>query len=219
MTTVPVPGYGPCRLDVEGNFAHYVDRLVLGSHNYARTKTWDPEGVVSTIPAIATTLLGVLAGYLLKLRRPFFQRALSLLAAGILLVSAGSVFNNWMPINKKLWSVSFCLFMAGLDFIVYAALAWLIDGLGWRKAVKPLAILGMNAIAVYLLSELTAEVLSAIRWSSAAGPVSLQKYLYRTMFTPLGSPPVASLYYSLAFTAAMYLAAYGMYRRGWFFRI
>src|ERR1022692_3291703 len=61
MTLIPVPGYGPGRLDVEGNFAHYIDRLVLGAHNYANTRTWDPEGVVSTLPAIATALFGVLA--------------------------------------------------------------------------------------------------------------------------------------------------------------
>src|ERR1039457_2926364 len=69
MTLIPVPGYGPGRLDVEGNFAHYIDRLVLGAHNYANTRTWDPEGVVSTLPAIATALFGVLAGQILRLRR------------------------------------------------------------------------------------------------------------------------------------------------------
>src|SRR5204862_340761 len=65
MTLIPVPGYGPGRLDVEGNFAHYVDRLVLGRHNYGSTKTWDPEGLVSTLPAIATSLFGLLAGQIL----------------------------------------------------------------------------------------------------------------------------------------------------------
>ena len=74
MTLIPVPGYGPGRLDVEGNFAHYIDRLVLGTHNYAHTKTWDPEGVVSTLPAIATALFGVLAGQILRLRRTLAER-------------------------------------------------------------------------------------------------------------------------------------------------
>src|SRR5437762_3090997 len=69
MTLVPVPGYGPGNLSVEGNLAHYVDRIVLGSHNYAATKTWDPEGVVSTLPSIATALFGILCGHILRLRR------------------------------------------------------------------------------------------------------------------------------------------------------
>lgn len=219
MTFVPVPGYGPGRQDVEGNFAHYVDRLVLGSHNYASTRTWDPEGVVSTLPSIATTLFGVLAGGLLQFRRSLRQRVAWLFGVGVLLLAAGSICGLWMPINKKIWSDSFSLFMAGLDFMVFAALAWLIDGLGWHKPVRPLVILGMNAIAIYLVSEFAAETLSAIRWHSPTGPVSLQGYLYSHWFAPLGSPPNASLLYSLAFTAAMYLVAWAMYRRGWFLRV
>src|SRR6185295_16477936 len=82
MTLVPVPGYGSGRLDVEGNFAHYVDRLVLGRHNYAHTRTWDPEGIVSTLPAVATALLGVLAGQILRLRRTFEERLVWLFFAG-----------------------------------------------------------------------------------------------------------------------------------------
>jgi predicted acyltransferase len=219
MTLIPVPGYGPGRLDVDGNFAHYVDHLVLGSHNYRHTGTWDPEGVVGTIPSIATALFGVLAGHVLLLRRSLGRRCQWLLVAGALLLAAGWICSFWMPINKKLWTDSFCLFMAGMDFMVFAVFAWLIDGLGWRKPVKPLVILGMNAIAIYLASEFAAEILSVIRWNSAAGPVSLQKYLYYTLFVPLGSPQNASLLYSLAFTAAMFLVAYGMYRRGWFVRV
>jgi predicted acyltransferase len=77
----------------------------------------------------------------------------------------------------------------------------------------------MNAIAVYLVSEFAAEALDTIRWNSAAGPVSLQRYLYRTLFVPLASPANASLLYSLAFSAAMFLVAYGLYRKGWFLRV
>ena len=134
MTLVPVPGYGPGRLDVEGNFAHYVDRLALGPHNYQSTKTWDPEGLVSTLPAIATALFGVLAGHLLRLRRTLAERTTWLFVAGSLLTVAGLICTAWLPINKKLWTDSFSLFMAGLDFTVFAIFAWLIDGQGWRKA-------------------------------------------------------------------------------------
>ena len=203
MTFAPVPGYGAGRLDVEGNFAHYVDHVVLGSHNYRPTRDWDPEGMVSTLPAIATTLLGVLAGYILRSRR-------KLALAGCALLAAGLIWSYWMPINKKIWTDSFCLFMAGLDFVVYAAFAWLVDELGWRTPVKPFTILGMNAITIYMISEFAAEALSAL---------GLQRPIYHTVFVPLASPANASLLYSLAFTGVMYVIAYLMYRRRWFIKV
>lgn len=219
MLLIPVPGYGAGRLDVEGNFAHYVDRLVLGTHNYANTKTWDPEGLVSTLPAIATTLLGVLAGQILRLRRALAERTTWLFVTGSLLLAGGLILTAWLPINKKLWTDSFSLFMAGLDFIVFAIFAWLIDGCGWHKPAKPLVIFGMNAIALYMISEGVAEFLDAVHVDAAGGPISLQAYIYRGWFVPLGSPANASLLYSLSFVAVVYAAAYFLYRRGWFLRV
>ncbi len=219
MTLVPVPGYGPGRLDVEGNFAHYVDHLVLGRHNYAPTKDWDPEGLVSTLPAIGTTLLGLLAGRLLALRRSLRERLTSLMFLGVVLLAAGLVLNLWMPINKKLWTDSFCLFMAGLDCVVYTVFAQLVDSFGWGRLAKPFVILGMNAITIYMVSEFVSAVLDWIRWQTAGGSLSLQAYLYRTVFVPLASPANASLLYSVTFTGAMYGLAYVMYRRGWLLRV
>jgi predicted acyltransferase len=210
MTLIPVPGFGPGRLDVEGNFAHYVDQLVLGRHNYANTKTWDPEGIVSTLPAIATALFGVLAGHLLRLRRDLAERTTWMFVAGSFLLLAGLISNAWLPINKKLWTDSFCLFMAGLDFTVFAIFLWIIDRQGWRRPVQPLVIFGMNSIAIYMASEGFAELLDG---------ASLQQPIYRTVFVPLASPANASLMYSLAFVAAMYVVAYFLYRRGWFLRV
>jgi predicted acyltransferase len=215
MTLVPVPGYGAGRLDVEGNFAHYVDRLVLGRHNYAATKDWDPEGLVSTLPAIATALFGVLAGWMLRLRRSLAERTRWMLLAGAVLLLAGYVANQWMPINKKLWTDSFCLFMAGLDFVVFALFLWLVDIRAWRKPVQPMVVFGMNAIAIYLASEFTAEILDYGHFRS----LSLQQYIYRNFFAALASPANASLLYSLAFTGAMYGIAWALYRRRWFLKI
>lgn len=219
MTLIPVPGYGPGRLDVAGNFAHYIDQLVLGTHNYAHTRTWDPEGIVSTLPAIATALFGILAGQILRLRRPLAERTTWLFVTGSLLLLLGLICSAWLPINKKLWTDSFALFMAGLDFLVFAIFAWFIDGLGWRKPARPMVIFGMNAIALYMISEGLAELLDAVRVNGAGGKISLQAYIYRAWFAPLASPPNASLLYSLAFVAVVYAAAYGLYRRGWFLRV
>jgi predicted acyltransferase len=200
---------------VEGNFAHYVDRLVLGTHNYAHTRTWDPEGVISTLPAIATALFGVLAGQILRLRRELPERLVRLFVTGNLLLAAGLICTAWLPINKKLWTDSFSLFMAGLDFIVFAIFAWFIDEQGWRKPARPFVIFGMNAIALYMVSEGLAEFLDAVR----VGPLTLQQSIYRGWFVPLASPANASLFYSLSFVAVIYLVAYFLYRRGWFLRV
>ncbi len=210
MKLVPVPGYGAGRLDVEGNLAHYVDRVVLGSHNYLHTKTWDPEGIISTLPAIATALLGIMAGHILNLKRTLAERTTWLFLAGNLLITFGLICNTWMPINKKLWSVSFTLFMAGLDFVIFAMFLWFVDGLGLQRWIKPLAIMGLNAIAVYMASELVAEALDA---------TNLHEWLYNHLFAWYASPVNASLLFAIAYTLLMYLVAYGMYRRGWFLRV
>ena len=208
MTLAPVPGFDRGRLDVEGNFAHYVDRLVLGTHNYAHTHDWDPEGIVSTLPAIATALFGLLAGRVLQLQRSLTERTTWMFMTGAMLVAAAWALSFWMPINKKLWTDTFCLFMAGLDFTACAVFVWVIDGLGWKRPFQPAVILGTNAIAIYLASEFGAELIEGV-----------QQRIYRTVFVPLASPANASLLYSLAFTAVMYLIAYVMYRRRWFIRV
>jgi predicted acyltransferase len=218
MALVPVPGYGPGRLDVEGNLAHYIDRVVLGHHNYADTHTWDPEGLLSTIPAIATCLLGILAGRILRLPRTLAERTTWLFAIGNLLIFAGLICNVWLPINKKLWTSSFSIFMAGLDFVVFAMFLWGIDGLGWKRPAKPLAILGMNAIAVYMASELLDQVFNAVHWTAPGRTISLRTWLYAVPFAPLATPMTASLLYAIAYTLLMYALAYGLYRRGWFLR-
>ncbi len=215
MALAPVPGYGAGNLDVERNFAHYVDRVVLGAHNYRQTKTWDPEGFVSTLPAIATALFGILAGHVLRLKRDLAERTTWLFVAGNLLLALGQICDQWLPINKKLWTSSFSLFMAGLDFVMSAIFLWIVDGLGHKRFVKPFVILGMNAIAVYMASELLDVTLESIH----AGPVTLRVWLYQTLFAPLAAPINASLLYAIAYTLLMFLIAYGLYRRGWFLRV
>jgi len=219
MAFFPVPGYGAGRLDVEGNFAHYIDRIVLGSHNYIWTKTWDPEGIVSTLPAIATCLLGVIAGHMLADKRSIGERAVRMVAVGAVLVAAGLICNTWLPINKKLWTDSFTLFMAGLDFILFAGFLWLVDGRGWRRAVKPLVIMGSNAIVIYLASEFLDEALSWIRWTSDGATVTLRGWIFEHIFAGLGGPYNASLIYAITYVLVLYLCAWFLYRRGWFVKV
>lgn len=219
MKLIPVPGFGAGRLDVAGNLAHYVDRVVLGRHNYGPTQTWDPEGIVSTLPAIATTLLGIMAGHILRAGRGIAERCTWLFFTGNLLLAAGLLCDLWLPINKKLWTTSFALFMAGLDSILFAMFLWLIDGRGRKRLAQPLVVIGMNAIAVYCASEFLNEALGAIHWRSAGRVVSLYSWLNEHAFGWVGSPYNASLLFALSYTLLMYLLALGMYRRGWFWRV
>lgn len=210
MGLAPVPGYGAGHLDVENNFAHYVDRIVLGSHNYHWTKTWDPEGIISTLPAIGTTILGMIAGHILAAREALYERTTKLFATGTLLLVAGLICDTWLPINKKLWTVSFSLFMAGIDYLALALLIWIIDARGWRRPFQPFVIFGMNAIAIYLAAEYLDTLLHAMHW---------QHPIFATVFAPLASPANASLLYSLMYVLVMYAVAYVMYRKNWFLRV
>jgi predicted acyltransferase len=208
MTLAPVPGYGAGRLDLDGNFAHYVDHIVLGSHNYSGN-TWDPEGIVSTLPAIATALLGIMAGHIVRLKRTLSERVVWLFLTGNILIALGLMCDNWLPINKKLWTDSFTIFMGGLDFVLLASFLWIIDHLSYQRFVKPFVIMGMNAITIYMISEFGAEILDM---------TDLHGRIYE-FFLTMASPMNASLLYSVAFMLTMYAIGYVMYRRGWFLRI
>jgi predicted acyltransferase len=210
MTLVPAPGYGAGDLAVGHNIANYVDRIVLGAHNYKHTKDWDPEGLISTLPSIATALLGVMAGHILKLKRDLSERTTWLYLVGSILIALGLICDIWLPINKKLWTSSFSLFMAGVDFVIFAGFVWLIDGKGYQRYARPLVIMGMNAIVVYLASEFVEEALSLTR---------IHAWIYQSIFAPLASPRNASLAYSVCYVLLMYAIAYGMYKKRWFLKV
>jgi predicted acyltransferase len=210
MRFVPVPGYGAGRLDVDGNLAHYVDRVVLGAHNYASTKTWDPEGIVSTLPAIATMLFGVVCGHLLRVRKSLNERVAWMALVGVLLLSAGLICNVWLPINKKLWTSSFALFMAGFDFVLFAGFLWLVDGRGYKRVMSPFVVLGMNPITIYMIAELLDGLLDR---------TGLHRLIYNGVFASMASPVNASLTWALTYTGLMFVIAAVMYRRRWVVRI
>lgn len=215
MKLIPVPGFGPGNLSVEGNFAHYIDWTVLGRHNYAGTGTWDPEGIISTLPAIGTTIFGMIAGRLLALRKNINELVVWLFLVGNVLLAAGSFLAQWMPINKKLWTDSFCLFMAGMDFVIFAMFLWGLDGLKLRWKIQPLLVFGKNALAIYMVSEL----LSAVLYSVHVRGLSMHAWIFRTGFEGLGSPATSSLLYALAYLTAMYGLAWFMDRKQWIVKV
>jgi predicted acyltransferase len=224
MRYVPVPGFGvPSRdvplLDPDRNLAAWLDRKLLMGHLYEGTR--DPEGVLSTIPALSTSLLGVLTGQWLRSRRDMTQKAAGMFVAGLIGVGLGEFFNLWFPINKKLWTSSYVLLTAGLALMSLALLYWLVDGKRWRGPwTRPFVILGTNAIAAYVLAELLGVFLAAVNFRLAGSEtVSLGELIYRHWFVPLGSPPNASLFFSLALLLVCFLAMWVLYRKRIFIKI
>ena len=137
----------------------------------------------------------------------------------------------WLPINKKLWTSSDSVFMAGMAMNCFAVCYWLVDVQGWRKCARPFAIYGMNAIAVFMMAGLLGRILPTIKVATPAGKkVGLQSHLYDSLFAPfaspdtapffgfLASPKNASLMWALMYVTGLYLVAYAMYRRKWFLK-
>ena len=220
MTFVPVPGYGVGRLDVEGNLAAHIDRAVLGDHTWKHNPNWDPEGLLSTLPAIATTLLGVAAGELLRARRSWPWKLAALMASGALALSLGLLWNVSFPINKNLWTSSYALFMAGLAAIVLALCLWVIDVRGWRGWTRPFVWLGTNAIALFVLSTLATLLAIAVKLTGDDGKRrSLYGTIYRTVFHHFADERLGSLLFALAFLAIWVAVGALLYRRRIFIKV
>lgn len=204
------------------NFSSYVDNLVLngpviGTHVWRTTKTWDPEGIVSTLPAIATCLFGILTGHLLRARRSQSEKTAWLMVTGALLIWLGELLNLALPINKSLWTSSYAVFMAGLAMVCFGVCYWFIDVKGCRTLVKPFAIYGMNAITVFVLAGVLGRLLVEIKIPAGADKsVALKTLLYQNLFVPLASPMNASLLWALMFVLLLYGVAHVMYRKKWF---
>lgn len=158
MRFLPVPGFGvPGRdipfMDPDRNLAAWLDRKLFAGHLYNVTR--DPEGILSTIPAIGTTLMGVLTGHLLLSGKKDGAKVSRMLLSGILGLAAGLVWNHWFPINKNLWTSSFTLFTGGFALIFLALLYWMLEIKRWRGAwTIPVLVFGMNAIAGFVADSL-----------------------------------------------------------------
>jgi predicted acyltransferase len=190
------------------------------------TETWDPEGLLSTLPAIATALLGLLCGEWLRSRRPAPAITIGMLAAGLVLLAGGVYWGElapaWLlfPVNKALWSPSFVLLTGGLALAACGATYAVCDVLGFRRWAGPFATYGRNAIAVYVAAGLLARTLSAIRWAGADGkPLTLQRFLHEALFASWLPPTLASLAWALSTVLLFYLMALWMERRGLYLKV
>jgi predicted acyltransferase len=215
MMLVPVPGGAAGNLTPEGNLGAYIDRTVFGAHLWTQSKTWDPEGLLSTVPALATTLLGGAAGLWLGSRASGARKALWLTGAGVAAVGIGLTWSLVFPLNKALWTSSYVWFTAGAAAVFLALCYALIDVKGWKAWSRPFVILGLNAIALFVLSGLLTKFLSFHKLTASDGSqVSWLRQIYVTWFVPLAEPINASLLFAVANLAVLFVVLWLMDRKG-----
>ncbi len=215
MTLVPVPGTGYANLEKETNLGAWLDRLILSeAHLWKSARTWDPEGILSTVPAISTGLFGVLVGtYLRRKDRETTTKIAWLFSAGVLAIAAGLVWDLFFPINKSLWTSSYVLYAGGLATVTLALLYWLIDEQGYKRGTKPFVAFGVNAITVFFLSGLLPRTLNMIRLDLNGQDTGLQSYIYQAFFQPSFSPVNASLAYAVVYVLFWFVILWIMYRK------
>jgi predicted acyltransferase len=217
MKLVPVPGYGAGVLDYRGNLAGYLDLKLLAGHLYK--PEFDPEGILSTFPAIVTAILGTLTGDWLRSSRRHFPKTLGLLAAGVGLSGLGLALDPFFPINKQLWTSTFVLFTAGMALLFLAVCYYLIDVLGWKRGAVPFFILGSNAISAYVGSILLAKILLWVQVSAGGKVTSLYSWIYRNAFVPWAGELNGSLAFAIVFVLLWIALMTPLYRKKVFIKI
>lgn len=220
MTTVPVPGVGYANLEPTTNLGAWFDRTLLAGHLWASAKVWDPEGLLSTLPAFATGLSGVLVGTLLRSGRPVAEKIAWLFAAGCLSALGGVLWDSFFPINKSLWTSSFVLLTSGLAMLGLALCYWFIDVQGqtrpaYRRWTTPFVAFGVNAITVFFLSGLIPRILNMIHIARSDGSeASVREWLYQRFFVPyFASPYNASLAGAVTFILIWVAILWWMYAK------
>lgn len=216
VALVPAPGYAAGDLTKEGSLPSFVDRVVFGpNHVWAQAKVYDPEGLLSTIPALATAMIGVLTGNWLRTEKTRYEKAAGMFVAGAVCLAIGWAWNSFFPINKALWTSSYVLFTGGLALQFLAFCYWLIDIKGYRRWAKPFEVFGMNAIALYVGAGLMAELFGVIRIQG----VPLGASIYRNAFASWASPVNASLAFAISFVLVWLVLMWILYRRRIFIKV
>jgi predicted acyltransferase len=221
MNFIPVPGVGPSNLEPSTNLGAWLDTLILTqNHMWSGSKTFDPEGILSTLPAISTALLGIFAGtWLQRNDRTPENKVAWLFSAAALLIIGGLIWNGFFPINKALWTSSFVLFTGGLAVAALTLSYWLIDVNNRRKFIEPFVAFGSNAIVIYVVSGYLPELIGSIPVTDDGHTSNLWQYGYHHLFTSWLSPINASLFCALVYVAVLTIPMIIMFRKKIFIRI
>jgi predicted acyltransferase len=218
---VPVPGYGMpgvhvAFLDQHGNLPAWLDRHIFPASHLYLQGFYDPEGLLSSVPAFASTLIGVLTGIgLLKFKvgslRWIFTAGASCLATGLL-------WSHWFPLNKRLWTSSYVLVTAGISLLAFGALRWWLDGHSDRgRALTPFRIFGMNALAAYVFSDLLAAFFSSVRFPHTG--LTLRRWLFQPVPGFISNRYIAGLVCAVLYIGVCFLPVWLLYRKRIFLKV
>ncbi|MDA9554694.1 heparan-alpha-glucosaminide N-acetyltransferase domain-containing protein [Pelobium sp.] len=216
MTLIPVPDVGFANLEKETNLGAWLDRLILTeNHTWKLSKTWDPEGILSTLPAIGSGLFGVLIGGVLKGNQlNDHKKTIRILGIGSFAVIIGLCWNIVFPLNKSLWTSSYVLYAGGLAAIGLALCYWIIDVKGFKKYTTPFVIYGVNAITVFFASGIIARSMNLIKVHLNGKEISLKGWFYESFYTPYFSSPYnASVAGAITFVFIWWVILWLMYRK------
>jgi predicted acyltransferase len=220
LTLVPVPGSGVRGSAVMASpgetIAAWSDRLVFGvGHLWSQSGTWDPEGALSTLPALATALLGLIAGRWLASGRSIAEQVRGLAIAGACLTAAGLLWGELFPINKNLWTSSYVVFTAGAAALCLAVGLWAIDMKGWSRPAAPMVAFGVNPMLAFFGSGIMTRLLvSIVRLEVNGRDVPLQRVLYEAGFASWLPDKLASLAWALAFVLVWLAILWPLWRKG-----
>lgn len=222
MAWIPVPGYGAGLIDsATGNLAAYVDRMVFGKHLWVGAqREWDPEGLLSSLPAIATTMLGVWTGLLLrdKSLSPVDKTA-QLMVRGTVLIMIGYLWDLYFPINKNIWTSSYTIFTGGQAMLGLGLCYWVADVKGKRSWTQPFVVYGVNAITVFFFSGILAKTLGLIRVGPEGATITLQSWIFQNLFNSWLPTIDASLAYAITWIVMWYFILLWMYRKNIIWKI
>jgi predicted acyltransferase len=225
MTLVIVPDRGMPGWQLldqpEAVLSAWFDRTVLTTnHLWASAKTWDPEGLLSTLPAVGSMLLGQFAGRWIGSGKPLAERLNGLFAVGALLMMIGLMWHWVFPINKSLWTSSYVVFTGGLAAVTLATCMWIIDVRQWTGWTKFFVIYGTNPMIAFLGSGLMARItVSLWKMPTADGMKSVQSLFYHALYTPILPPRVASLAFAISFVMLWFAILWALWRRNIFLKV
>lgn len=223
MAFVPVPGFGAANFEKGTNLAAWLDNLLLNGHLWIYSKTWDPEGILSTLPAIATGIMGLFIGQILKLPIQKIEIAKKTGIVGIVLIIIGLIWSIIFPLNKSLWTSSYVLYSAGIATVCLTILYYIIDIADYKKWTTFFLIWGVNPMIVFFFSGIISKVLSSVKIQNpekAAEEINLQNLIYNLWILPVFENPLdASLTYALTHAVFWSLILWFFYKNKLIFKV
>jgi predicted acyltransferase len=223
MTLIPVPGIGEANLEKGTNLASWLDSVLLKGHMYHETRTWDPEGILSTIPSIVNGIIGLLIGQLLQLKITKTDIAKKMALVGIALIIGGLLWNIAFPINKSIWTSSYVLYTTGLATTTLSILYFILDIAEYKKGFKLFLMWGVNPMIVFFASQIIPQALVMIQFENphkAGKEINLLDYLYRYDIAPFfNNPMMASFAGALVYVGIWTFILWIFYKNKLIFKV